>query len=110
MNGYLDEYFQRSVSDAIEEEPFDEEMLNKPMSELTVKDMLTINSHSNKPLTKKLDDFTTQVNDKMSKMDKRIELLEAENIKKDEDNATLKEIIRNMQTGAEQTGVWECKS
>ena len=82
---------------ASDESVLSEDMLTKSVSELTVKDILTINMHANKPIAERLDSFMGQVNSKVSNMDKRIEFLEAENRKKAEDNATLKEIIRNMQ-------------
>ena len=74
-----------------------EDMMTKSVSELTVRDILNINVHANKPIAEKLDGFINQMHTKMASMDKRIEFLEAERVKKDEDNAILKEIIRNMQ-------------
>ena len=98
MNEYYEANRQKEQGDVGDDlEPLSAEMMGKAVSDLTVKDILEINLHSNKPIAKKLDDFIGQVNDKMTKLDKRIELLEAENTKKEEDNITLKEIIRNMQ-------------
>ena len=74
-----------------------EDMMTKSVSELTERDILNINVHANKPIAEKLDGFINQMHTKMASMDKRIEFLEAERVKKDEDNAILKEIIRNMQ-------------
>ena len=98
MNDYYDEFRSNEQNDEDDDtDPLSEEMLEKSMSELTVRDIININMHCNKPITKKLGGFMEQVNEKISKMDKQIELLEAENAKKEEDNATLKETIRNMQ-------------
>ena len=99
MNSYFEQYHQSLMNGeaASDESVLSEDMLTKSVSELTVKDILTINMHANKPIAERLDSFMGQVNSKVSNMDKRIEFLEAENRKKAEDNATLKEIIRNMQ-------------
>ena len=99
MNSYFEEYQQNVLSGnlANDDDTLNEDMMTKSVSELTVRDILSINMHANKPIADRLDSFINQMDTKMTNMDKRIEFLEAENQKKAEDNATLKEIIRNMQ-------------
>ena len=75
-----------------------EETLKKPMSEVSVQDILKINAHSNKSIEAKLDTFISHANIKLENMNKRMEFLEAENTKKDDENAVLKDIIVNMQS------------
>lgn len=66
----------------------------KAISQLSVADILEINTASTKKVEDKLnnvrDDFKTQV----SSLDKSIKFLEAENCKKDEDNAVLKTLLQ----------------
>ena len=69
--------------------------MNKSVSELRVSDILKINA--NKPIVLQLDAFINYVSCKISNLDKRIECLETENIKKDENNNTLKVVITTMQ-------------
>ena len=99
MNSYFEEYRQNVMGEAAsnDDDSLNEDMMTKSVSELTVRDILRINIHANKPIAEKLDGFINQMSIKIASMDKRIEFLEAERVKKDEDNATLKKIIRNMQ-------------
>ena len=99
MNSYFEEYRQNVMNEVAnnDDNSLNEEMLTKSVSELTVRDILNINMQANKPIAEKLDSFMNQMHTKIANLDKRIEFLEAERVKKDEDNATLKEIIRNMQ-------------
>ena len=102
MNTYYNNYIQslRTSTNTLADEDdviLSDELLCKPISELTVRDILKVNIISNKPFADKLDTFVTETNKKVSNLDKRIEILEAENIKKDKDNSILKEIVTNMQ-------------
>ena len=75
-----------------------EDTLKKPMSEVSVQDIFKINAHSNKSTEAKLDTFIGHANINLENMKKRMEFLEAENTKKDDGNAVLKDIIVNMQS------------
>ena len=73
--------------------------LGKPLinNSLTLRQFITIINEANKPIKGKLDLISLDLHGKMTGMDHRIEFLENENEKKDEENSTLKLTIGNMQ-------------
>ena len=74
-----------------------EELLNKPMSEITVREIIGIINTVNQPINNKLEDICKEFDAKSSRLQTRVEFLEAENIRKNEEGGTLKSIIVNMQ-------------
>ena len=87
MNTYYNNYIQslRTSTNTLADEDdviLSDELLCWPKSELIVRDILKVNIISNKPIADKLDTFVTETNKKVSNLDKRIEILEAENIKR----------------------------
>ena len=74
-----------------------EDFLNTSVSQLSVRDIVKIITAVNEPLQKKLLCLIEDIGNKVKILDNRIELLEAENIKKEEDNKTLRLIVTNMQ-------------
>ena len=73
------------------------ELLDKSMSELTVREIIDVILAVNKPMNDKLDDVCREFDTKSSRLQTRVEFLETANIRKDEENNTLKSIIINMQ-------------
>ena len=74
-----------------------EELLNKPMSEITVREIIGIINTVNQPINNKLEEICKEFDAKLSRLQTRVEFLEAENIRKNEESGTLKSIIVNMQ-------------
>ena len=70
--------------------------LDKPLiNSLTLQQFITIINEANKPIKDKLNLISQDLHGNMTAMDHRIEFLENENEKKDEENSTLKLTIGN---------------
>ena len=71
--------------------------MSKPISELTVADIIQINRISNDPIRKQLDSIETEMKKKIQLLDNRVNLLEKRNSTMDEENEVLRKTIANMQ-------------
>ena len=71
--------------------------LNKPTNELTVADILRINTMSNEPLKQQLDSIQNELGCRIKKLDSRVDILENQNIKLEEDNNILRGVVTSMQ-------------
>ena len=83
--------------DTESEPPLSDEMLNKPLSQMNVSDLLHIVNTANAPIRKKIDILYDEVIQKVTVLDKRVEYLESENDRKDDQINTMKSTIVNMQ-------------
>ena len=84
-------------NDTVTEEFINEELLNTTVSQLTVRDIIKIISETNRPLIKKLDDFKNDLQSNLSKLEKRVELLENENTRIKDENESFRSVLISMQ-------------
>ena len=71
--------------------------MNKPISELTVADIIQINQISNDPIRQQLNSIETEMKKKIQTLDNRVNLLEKRNSTMDEENEVLRKTVSNMQ-------------
>ena len=72
-------------------------LLQKPMSELTVGDIIQINRISNDPIQRQLNSIESELKGKIHALDTRVNILEQNKASIEEENAILRSTITNMQ-------------
>lgn len=72
-------------------------LMDKPISELTVADIIKINMISNDPMQKQLNEIQKDFKTKFQNLDNRMNILEQEKQKIQEENNVLKNVVINMQ-------------
>ena len=70
--------------------------MQKSMSELTVADIIKINMISNNPLKTQLDTIQNDFKVKFENLDNRVNIIEQEKTKLEEENSILKNVVVNM--------------
>ena len=73
------------------------EFLNKPMSEVTVADLIKINNISIDPMKQQLVSIQNEFRDTIENLDNRVELIEKDKDKLEEENYVLRGVVTNMQ-------------
>ena len=71
--------------------------LNKPTNELTVADIIRIHTISNEPLKQQLDLIQDELGCKIKNLDNRVDILDSQNMKLQDDNNVLRGVITSMQ-------------
>ena len=72
-------------------------LLEKPISELTVADIIQINRISNSPMQQQLNSIESEMKKKIQILDNRVNVLEQRNAAIEEENTVLRDTISNMQ-------------
>ena len=72
-------------------------LMSKPISDLTVADIIQINRISNEPIRQQLNTIETEMRKKIQSLDNRITILEKQNTSTEEENEVLRKTISNMQ-------------
>ena len=72
-------------------------LLEKPISELTVADIIQINRISNSPMQQQLNSIESELKKKIQILDNRVNVLQQRNSTIEEENTVLRDTIGNMQ-------------
>ena len=87
---------QSSVSSGITAENING-LMQKPISELTVADIIQINRISNDPIQRQLNSIESELKQKIQTLDNRVNILELNKSAVEEENAILRSTISNIQ-------------
>ena len=72
-------------------------LMQKPISELTVADIIQINRISNDPMQQQLNSIENEMNRKFQQMQNRMDILDIEKSKLEEENCVLRQTVCNIQ-------------